>query len=299
VYRDLGDVEFTSGTLPAAIDAYEKGRQIAESIGDHAGVAAAHTMLSNALARAGDIDDAVRHGKLAVELGERIGDERRIAWANIMLGQCYTWRLGQCDPVEAQKYNTEAQRIFARIGDYRGLSWVFFTEADVAFVNNNADLAVTTIREPVARAASSGGFQHEMSAGMGALAFYLAEQGKFKEALQQGREALDKMEELDNGLQACETHAVMATILVDLGPQHLQEAQAHAEASQNIALRVGAKRVVGCGLLAEARIALARGDKLLAKTRAEEAEQIFEACRANWYLHKAQNCLDEVRAEDG
>ena len=29
VYRDLGDVEFTSGTLPAAVDAYEKGRQIA------------------------------------------------------------------------------------------------------------------------------------------------------------------------------------------------------------------------------------------------------------------------------
>ena len=53
VYRDLGDVEFSSGTLPAAVDAYEKGRQIAESIGDQAGVAAAHTMLCNALARAG------------------------------------------------------------------------------------------------------------------------------------------------------------------------------------------------------------------------------------------------------
>ena len=85
---------------------------------------------------------------------------------------------------------------------------------------------------------------------------------------------------------------------MDLGPQRLQEAQAHAEASQNIAHRVGAKRVVGCSLLAEARIALARGDKLLAKTRAEEAGRIFEACRANWYLRKAQDFLDEVRAAD-
>jgi tetratricopeptide (TPR) repeat protein len=298
VYRDLGDVEFTSGTLPAAVDAYEKGRQIAESIGDHAGVAAAHTMLCNGLARAGDIDEAVRHGEMALKLGERIGDERRVAWANLMLGQCYTWRLGQCDPVEAQKYNAEAQRIFARIGDYRGLSWVFFTEADVAFVNNNADLAVTTLREPIARAASSGGFQHEMSAAMGALAFYLAEQGKFKEALQQGREALQKMEELGNGIQACDTHADMATILVHLGPERLHEAQAHAEASQNIAHRIGAKRSVGCGLLAQARIALVRGDKLLAKTRAEQAEQIFEACRATWYLRRAQNFMDELRVED-
>jgi hypothetical protein len=90
----------------------------------------------------------------------------------------------------------------------------------------------------------------------------------------------------------------MATILVDLGPQRLQEAQAHAEASQNIAHRVGAKRVVGCSLLAEARIALARGDELLAKTRAEEAGRIFKACRANWYLRKAQDFLDEVRAAD-
>jgi hypothetical protein len=106
------------------------------------------------------------------------------------------------------------------------------------------------------------------------------------------------MEELNNGLQACETHAVMATILVELGPQHLQKAQAHAEASHCIARRVGAKRVVGCSLLAVARTALARGDKLLAKTRAEEAGQIFEACRANWYLRKAQNFLDEVRAAD-
>jgi tetratricopeptide (TPR) repeat protein len=298
VYRDLGDVEFTSGTLLAAIDAYEKGRQIAESIGDHAGVAAAHTMLCNALNRAGDIDDAVRHGEIAMELGERIGDERRIAWAQIMLGQCYSALLGCCDLLEAQKYNSEAKRIFARIGDYRGLSWVLSTEADVAFANNNSDLAVTSTREHTARGASSGNFQHEMSASMGTLAYFLAEQGKFKEALQQGREALHKMEELNNGLQACETHAVMATILVDLGPQRLQEARAHAEASHNIARRVGAKRIVGCSLLAEARIALARGDRLLAKTRAEQAEQVFEACHANWYLRKAQDFLEEVRAAD-
>ncbi len=298
VYRDLGDVEFSSGTLPAALDAYEKGRQIAESIGDHAGVAAGHTMLCNALTRAGDIDDAVRHGKMAVELGERIGDERRIAWANIMLAQCYTALNGCCDPRKAQKCNSEAQRILARIGDYRGLSWVLWMEADVAFVNNNSDLAITRIREHITRGASSGGFQHEVSAQMGTLAYFLAEQGKFEEALQQGREALHKMEELDIGLQACETHAVMATILMNLGPQRLEEAQAHAEAAQDIAHRVGAKRVVGWGLLAEARIALARGDKLLAKTRAEQARQIFEACRANWFLRKAQNFLEEVRAAD-
>jgi tetratricopeptide (TPR) repeat protein len=299
VYRDLGDVEFTTGTLPAAIDAYEKGRQIAESVGDYAGVAAGHTMLCNALARAGDIDNAVRHGEMAVKLGERIGDERRIAWANILLGHCYSRLLGRCDLAQAQKYNSEAQRIFARIGDYRGLAWVLWTEAEVAFVNSNRDLAVATMREHNKRAASSGGFQHEMSAAMGILTFYLAEQGRFKEALQQGREALHKMEELGNGLQACETHAVMATILVDLGPQHLQEAQAHAEASHSIAHRVGAKRVVGCSLLAEARVALARGDNLLAKTHAEEAVRIFETCRANWYLRKAQDFLDEVRAANG
>jgi len=298
VYRDLGDIEFTSGTLPAAVDAYEKGRQIAESIGDPAGVAAAHTMLCNALARAGDIDDAVRHGEMAAELGERIGDERRIAWAKLMLCQCYTAVLGHCDPVEAQKFNGAAQRIFTRIGDYRGLSWALGFEAEIAFANNNFDLAITTVREHNTRAASSGGFQHEMSARMGSLALFLAEQGKLEEALQQGREALHKIDELNNGLEACETHAVMATILVGLGPQRLQEAQAHAEASHSIAHRVGAKRVVGCSLLAEARIALARGDKLLAKTRAEEARKIFEACRANWYLRKAQDFLDELQAAD-
>jgi class 3 adenylate cyclase/tetratricopeptide (TPR) repeat protein len=298
VHRDLGDVEFTAGTLPAAIDAYEKGRRIAESIGDHAGVAAAHTMLSNALARAGDIDDALRHGEMAVELGQRIGDERRVAWAHIMLAQCRTTALGLCDPAVAHEHNSKAQRIFARTGDYRGLAWVLTFEADLAFANSNCDLAVAVSREQIARGASSGGFQHEMTAGMGLLAHYLAEQGRYKEALQQAREALHKMEELDNGLQACETHAVMASILVDLGPQHLQEAQVHAEASQNIAHRIGAKRVVGCGLLAEARIALAQGDKLLATTRAEEAAHIFEACRANWYLRKAQNFLDGLRVAD-
>src|SRR5262249_4146903 len=154
-YRDLGDVEFTSGTLPAAVNAYEKGRQIAESIGDHAGVAAAQTMLSNALARAGDIDDAVRHGEMAVKLGEQIGDERRIAWANIMLAQCYTCKVGRCDPVKVQNYSSEAQLFFAKIGDYRGLSWVLSWKADIAFVNNNFDLAITAVREHNTRAASS------------------------------------------------------------------------------------------------------------------------------------------------
>lgn len=298
VYRDLGDVEFTSGTLPAAIDAYEKGRQIAESIGDQSGVAAAHTMLSNALGRAGDIGDAVRHGEMAVELGRRIGDDRRVAWASLMVAQCHLTLLGTGDSVEAQRCNSEAQRIFARVGDYRGLAWVLNGDADFAFTNNNADDAAAMSREQIARATSSGGFQHEMTAWMGNLAVFLAEQGKFQEALEQARAALHKMEELNNGLQACETHAVMATILVSLGPQHLQEAQAHAEASQNIARRVGVKRVVGCSMLAEARIALARGDKPLASTRAEEARQIFEACRANWFLSEAQNLLDEVRTVD-
>jgi tetratricopeptide (TPR) repeat protein len=298
VYRDLGDVEFTSGTLPAAVDAYEKGRRIAESIGDHAGVAAAHTMLANALARAGDVDDALRHGETAVELGQRIGDQRRVAWANLMLAQCHLTILGTGDSVEAQKRYSEAQRIFAKVGDYRGLAWALNGESESAFVNDNLDLAVAVSRDQIARGASSGGFQHEMTAWMQHLALFLAEQGKFQEALEQARAALHKMEELNNGLQACETHAVMATILVSLGPQHLQDAQAHAEASQNIARRVGAKRVVGFGLLAEARIALARGDKLLAKRRAEEARKIFEACRANWFLRKAQNFLDETRAAD-
>ncbi|MGE3742139.1 MAG: adenylate/guanylate cyclase domain-containing protein [Geminicoccaceae bacterium] len=298
VYRDLGDVEFTSGTLPAAVDAYEKGRRISESISDHTGVAAAHTMLSNAFARAGDIDDAMRHAEIAVELGQRIGDERRVAWANVMLAQCRWSTIGTCNLAEAQKYIGEAQRIFARVGDYRGLAWVLYGESDSAFVNNNIDLAVAVSREQVSRAALSGGFQHEMTATMGNLALFLAEQGKFTEALEQGREALHKMEELSNNLQACETHAVVATILVSLGPRHLQEAQIHAEASQNIARRVGVKRVVGFGLLAEARIALARGDKQLACIRAEEARRIFEACRANWYLRKAQKFLDDIQIAD-
>ena len=296
VYRDLGDVEFTSGTLPAAVDAYEKGRQIAESIGDHAGLAAAHTMLSNALGRAGDIDDALRHGDMAVELGKRIGDERRVAWANLMLAQCHMTMLGTGDLVEGQKRYGEAQRIFARVGDYRGLAWALLGDVELAIANDNFDLAVAVTRDQIARGASSGGFQHEMTAWMQHLAMFLAEQGKFQDALEEALEALHKMEELNNGLQACETHAVMATILVSLGPQHLQDAQAHAEASQNIAHRVGAKRVVGLGLLAEARIALARGDKSLARTRAEEARQIFEACRVNWSLRKAQSFLEEMRA---
>ena len=213
-----------------------------------------------------------------------------------MLGQCYTAVLGYCDPVKAQKYNSEAQRILARIGDYRGLSWVLCTESDVALVSNNSDLAVTSISEQITRAASSGGFQHEMSAAMGALAYYLAEQGKFKEALQQGREALHKMEELGNGLQACETHAVVATILVNLGPQRLQEAQAHAEASQNIAHQSAPS---GCRMRFAGRgaIALARGNRLLARRRAEEAGRISRPaapigtcakCRNFWTRYEPQ-----------
>jgi hypothetical protein len=104
-------------------------------------------MLCNALNRAGDIDDAVRHGEMAVGLGERIGDERRIAWANIMLDQCYNSLLGYCDPVEAQKYCSKAKGILARIGDYRGLTWLLNTEADIAFVNTNTALAVATMWE--------------------------------------------------------------------------------------------------------------------------------------------------------
>jgi hypothetical protein len=124
VYLDLQDVEVISGTLPHFFDDYEKRRHLAESIGDHAGVAAAHTMLCNALARAGDIDDAVRHGEMAVELGERTGDERRIAWAKVMLGQCYTRQVWDAAILWRHRNITAKRNAFVRIGIIEDL-WCF------------------------------------------------------------------------------------------------------------------------------------------------------------------------------
>ena len=120
----------------------KKGRQIAESIGDQAGVAAAHTVLCNALARA--------------ETSTMRCDTARWRWnsangsamSDASPGQIFYWAIGHkaswdaAIRLGAHKYNSEAQRIFARIGDYRGLAWVLWIEADVAFVNNNSDLAV-------------------------------------------------------------------------------------------------------------------------------------------------------------
>jgi len=299
LYRDLGDVEFTSGTLPDAIAAYSRGGEIAAAIDDAAGLAAAQTMLCNAHARAGDLDMAVEQGALALSLGQDLGDERRVAWACCMLAQCYGMVHGVHELDRMRELLLRAQEICERTGDYRGAAWTLYLEAQAAAAEGDFARAFAIQQEHAARGAQSGGFQHEVTASTVLMARYLMAQGSLDEALDHAQSSVRRTEQTHNLLEGCEAQVVTAQILQQLGGERLAQAQTHADRARDLAEQVGAKRIVGEASLVNARIAAAQGDMAAAKQSAEDALRVFDSCGTAWHAAQARSVLKELDAATG
>jgi tetratricopeptide (TPR) repeat protein len=280
VCQNVGDVYFSSGSLPLAIESYRKSLEIAETSNDALGTAAACTMLSNVHCRAGDLQDALAWGKRALSAGEKMDDERRIAWANIMLAQTHFWR---GDAKSLLPHLDRANHSFDKIGDFRGSAWINIMRSFHAFLLSDYEQSMEYSRQAVAMAKSSGGFQHELSAQLRVIAESLLKLERYRDAYDLCRQCLDIAEPSGNKLEYGYAFALLAEIYATDEFDDLDEAENYFEKSLMTLGDVGAKLDVARAYAAGARVSLARGDGR-ARELAEAARKLCLEFEGNLYL---------------
>jgi tetratricopeptide (TPR) repeat protein len=157
-YQSMGDVLLTSSGLPAAIEKYMMALHICEKSLNDVGVAVASSLLCNANARAGSVAEALGWGRRAVELSERIGDDRRLAWSYVMMAH---YEAGQARPMGAVL--DRARYLAERVGDARALLWVDCYTAAHAQMARDWERALERHEIAIQIGKESGGFHHEVS----------------------------------------------------------------------------------------------------------------------------------------
>jgi tetratricopeptide (TPR) repeat protein len=154
----------------------------------------------------GNLHDAEVQARRALDLCETSGDDRRGAWARIMLSQALIYQ-GRFD--EPALLLDRALDVFERIGDFRGRAWVGFMTASQAEVQRDFVQAIRLRGQGEVMARQSGGFQHELSANLARLGDYYMRLGQPKEALERCQESLAISLKMSNKLEYGHAYMVL------------------------------------------------------------------------------------------
>ncbi len=118
-HRGMGDAYEGLSQYGEAIEHYEKSRQLAESLADLAGVAAAFDGIGGVEEKRGDLASAETHLNQALEIARKISDTHLIADTLNGIGTLYAKR-GSL--TQAQTYYEEALALRRDINDKRGIA---------------------------------------------------------------------------------------------------------------------------------------------------------------------------------
>ena len=77
------------GELKRAMDGLRKAETEAVAIDDHRRLAKINIWRTNALTLQGDLEDAIRYGRRAVDIAGDVGDRSLLVWAQYVLGEAY------------------------------------------------------------------------------------------------------------------------------------------------------------------------------------------------------------------
>ena len=120
-YRGIGIAAAREDDLPVASQAFTHALEAARSGQDGLLSATISVNLGTVLHLQGQVPEALRRYREALEFYERIGAKRGIALACINLGDLY-WRDGSGDWTEANAHWQRARRLYEEIGDQHGLA---------------------------------------------------------------------------------------------------------------------------------------------------------------------------------
>ncbi|MGH7335629.1 MAG: hypothetical protein ACREKS_23345 [Candidatus Rokuibacteriota bacterium] len=146
-------------------------------------------------------------------------------------------------------------------------------------------------------ARQSGGFRHELSAGLARLGEYYIRLGRPKEALERCQEGLTISLKMSNKLEGGHTYMVLAEVYASDEYRDWDRAAWHFEESVKAFRAVGAQLDVARAYLAGARISLAKGDGA-ARELAEKAREIAAARGARPVVEEAEEILARTLREE-
>jgi class 3 adenylate cyclase/tetratricopeptide (TPR) repeat protein len=290
-YQSLADAYFTSGSLPKAIESLTNALQISEKAGNTAGVAAACTFLSNAHGRAGNLTEAVAWARRALALGESLHDDRRVVWACIMLAGAYVYagEFGQVRPLLER-----ALHLSKKVGDFRAIAWVHHKHRDFqAGSFRDFEKALEYGNHAIEMSKESGGFQHEMSAGLARAAEELVRLDRHREAFEYCHQGLAISLKASNKLEYGYAYKVLAEVHASEAYRDWDKAVWYLEESVKAFTEAGSQLHLGQAHLAGARVALQRQDGM-ARQWAEKAKDIFAECGAKGFLKETEEFLGSL-----
>ena len=116
----------------------EKALALYEELGDKAGIAKAHWGLSNQDILVSDVDAAVAHLNITLDLSRKTGDDFQLGWGLFMLG---TARTRGNDPAAAGHFK-ESLRIFADVEDVTGIVFNLEGLAIIALEHGDAERGI-------------------------------------------------------------------------------------------------------------------------------------------------------------
>jgi tetratricopeptide (TPR) repeat protein len=246
--------------------------------------------LANAYDFAGNYAEAVKWGRRAMELGEQLHDDRRIAFACIMSSKAYG-RLCEFDKMDTLL--KRAQHLFEKTGDFLGTAWAKSMRTFYYLWQKDYKSALEYGNYMIQMGKESGGFQHEVSTSLSIQAEALLRLGRYRESLEYCQQSLEISLRLSNKLSYGNAYLVLAEIYASEEYRDWEKASWYVEESLKAYREVGSQAFWGRAHLTGARIALQRKDST-ARRWAETARNIFMELGAKLYLQEAEEFLESL-----
>jgi predicted ATPase/class 3 adenylate cyclase len=281
----LGSVHMAVGELGAARDYYLEACAIAELQKDLKGIAVESTLVCCVLIRLGEPVRAKATGLRALHAAKTSNNERRIAWASLMLAEA-EYMLAEFQT--ADEHLAYAREITTRHGDYRGVAWVLAWTGSGAAKRGDHAAAADAFMQVVHMARRMVGYRSETCFVLARAAECLLRLGRVAEAWGLCSECLAIAEPLGIQIEAGYARMVLAQIHAE--DEYRDWPRAHeliADARQMLAT-VGARLDVGLADLGEARILLRHGSAALATQKAREALACFDELGGVAYAEQAR-----------
>ncbi|MDX6400808.1 MAG: hypothetical protein QOF27_1414 [Gaiellaceae bacterium] len=230
------------------------------------------------------------------QVGLEVGEEARDSIAGQLLLQLTRAETIAGLAEQAVTHGVEAEEIFEKEGDLRGLATTLRLLGDAYFARGKHDEAVDALRRGLAIAEKVGNVE-EIGGCLINLGLIELRRGDYKAAIAYDRRAIEEFERVSHASGRTVAYANLAEMLTETG--EFDEALVYCARALDLARSTGNLLVVADATKIGAGIRLRRGELEAAAIQAEEAGNLFLESGAGPYAAEAFDLASEALAADG
>jgi CHAT domain-containing protein/lipopolysaccharide biosynthesis regulator YciM len=208
--NNIGFVHYLQGNYPLALEHYQKSLALSEAIGDKAGITNTLLGIGNVHNGQGNYARALEHYQKSLALSEDLGDKTRIARALIGIGNVHR---NQGNYAQALEHYQRGLAMTEALGDKFGIATMLSNIGIVYSSQGNYALGLEYFQKGLAMSEALGD-KAGVSSTLNSIAIVHASQGNYSQALEHFQKGLAMSEAL--GYRALVRHT-----LTNIGNVHL------------------------------------------------------------------------------